>query len=216
MAKEYRIAVGSEDGLRSTVWKFWVQRNDIYIQSRMFGSDSKVSLHESGQCQWSLTGDWVIKDSRRRNSDRHIVKWVAERPLENVAQHIFRIHILETELRKVENIENLKRVHFISPPPAKSAISLECYITSPSDNDPALQSNLPYPIEISLPLQDGRWFVVMRNITSPSIKDIESLRHSIIEQVGDEYSPSREHRIAAFTELPGPTRGLIELCSYSP
>lgn len=216
LAKDYRIIVGSQDGLRSTVWKFSVHCNDIYIMSRMFGADSKVSLHESGQCQWSLTGSWVVKSPERKNTDRHIVKWVAHRPNANEAQHIFRIHIPESELRNVGDIESLKGVNWISPPPAGAAVSLECYITPVCNSDPALQSNLPYPVEISIPLDDGRWFVAMRNITTPSAEDIEHLRIAVVNEVGAGYISKPEHRVAAFTELPGPTRGLIELCPFSP
>lgn len=213
MAKEYRIAVGSKDGLRSTVWKFCVNKNDIYIISRMFGRESKVSLHATGECQWSLTGDWVKKKPGRTNASRHITKWNIKRPTDSEAQHIFRIHILETELRSTRKIENLKKVTFISPSQKGSAISLECYITPPSTSDPALQTNLPCSVLASIQLADSRWFVVMRNVTTPSIDDVESLRHTILKQIGKQYTPSPEHRIAAFTELPGPTRGFIELCA---
>jgi hypothetical protein len=40
--REVRLAVGTPTGRRSTVWKFWVQKSEIYILSRMFGSDTKV------------------------------------------------------------------------------------------------------------------------------------------------------------------------------
>jgi hypothetical protein len=48
--REVRLAVGTLTDRRSTVWKFWVHKSEIYILSRMFGSDTKVSLHSTGDC----------------------------------------------------------------------------------------------------------------------------------------------------------------------
>jgi hypothetical protein len=64
--QEVRLAVGAPSDLRSTVWKFVVQGNETYILSRMFGEDVKVSLHTSGQCQFSCIG------VARRGLDRQI------------------------------------------------------------------------------------------------------------------------------------------------
>jgi hypothetical protein len=97
--REVRLAVGTLTDRRSTVWKFWVRKSDIYILSRMFGSDTKVSLHSTGDCQWSATGAWVKKVPGRRNADRHLVKWVMPRPNGAAALHVFQVRIPETELR---------------------------------------------------------------------------------------------------------------------
>lgn len=59
-AKEFRFCVGEVTGERSTVWKIWVNKNDIYILSRMMGSDAKISLHASGCCQFSRTLKWWV------------------------------------------------------------------------------------------------------------------------------------------------------------
>jgi hypothetical protein len=84
-----RLAVGTPTGRRSTVWTFSVHKSEIYILSRMFGSDSKVSLHSTGDCQWSATDTWVKKAPGRRNADRHIMKWVMPRPNGTAALHAF-------------------------------------------------------------------------------------------------------------------------------
>jgi hypothetical protein len=78
--RELRVAVGGPNARRSTVWKFSVNKSDVYIFSRMFGADSKVSLHALGDCQWSNTSKWVTKVSGRRNADRHIQRWNVPRP----------------------------------------------------------------------------------------------------------------------------------------
>lgn len=212
MPKEIYIAVGSPESERSSVWKFWVQNNEIYILSRMFGRDSKVSLHKSGTCQWSLTDHWVQAEHDRKNADRHMARWHIERPTGTEAQHIFRVHIPVSELRPVQVEEKLAKVRFIPVPEGGASVTLECYITPASDSDPALQSNLNLPIEASFPLAEGRWFVIMSNVSPTAGCDITQLRKAALGEMR-EYIPQKEHRIAAFTEQAGSTKGLIELCA---
>jgi hypothetical protein len=79
MAREIRFAAGTENGLRSTVWKLYTGSDDsIYLQSRMMGSDTKVSFHKSGSCQFSFTNEWVKKNlgnGIHKNADRHLRRW---------------------------------------------------------------------------------------------------------------------------------------------
>jgi len=211
---EVRVAVGTPNGRRSTVWKFSVHKSEIYILSRMFGSDAKISLHASGECQWSGTGVWVKKVSTRRNVDRHFTKWVAPRPTGSSAMHVFQVRIPETELRVSDLPENLNEVEWVPVPPVGGTVSLECYITPPSQSNPALYTNLPFPHLFSLALADGRWFTVLHHVPPLDGKDLEPLRSQMNAQaraVGIE--PNPKHRGSAFTVGEGFTRGLIELCA---
>lgn len=212
--REVRIAVGSPTGRRSTVWKFSVHKNEIYILSRMFGSDAKVSLHSSGECQWSATGAWVKKVPGRRNAERHIAKWVMPRPSGTTALHVFQVRIPETELRIIDLAENLHSVEWLPIPPKGHSVSLECYITPASQNDPALLANLPCSHLFSLSLADSRWFTVLHHNPPLDGKDLEPLRNQMNAQamtVG--IQPKPEHRGSAFTVSESTARGLIELCT---
>ncbi|NOU00373.1 MAG: hypothetical protein HOO95_02195 [Gallionella sp.] len=218
MAKlqEVRIAVGSSIGRRSTVWKFSVQNNEIYIFSRMFGSDAKVSLHSTGDCQWSGTSNWVKKVSSRKNTDRHFIKWVMPRPNGSVASLVFQIRIPETELRASNLTENLSKIKWLPIPPKGHTLSLECYITPQSQSDPALSSNLPIPHLLSLPLTDGRWFTVLSHVPPLDGDNLEPLRNQMNEEArAAGIEPKPEHRGCAFTVSNGITRGLIELCTIN-
>lgn len=57
-AKEFRFCIGEATGERSTKWKILVNKSDIYILSKMIGSDVKMSLHASGHYQLSRTSKW--------------------------------------------------------------------------------------------------------------------------------------------------------------
>lgn len=212
--KEIHIAVGTPTGRRSTVWKFFVRKSDVYIQTRMFGSDSKVSLHSTGDCQWSATDDWVKKVPGRRNADRHFTKWYIPRPCGSSALHIFQVRVPETELRVSGLPEDLSAVEWLPVPPAGHTVLLECYLTPLSEADPALTSQLPYPHLFSLPLADGRWFTVLQHIVPLNNMDLETLRMEINQQSrATGIEPRPEYRVAAFSVNGSGTRGLIELCA---
>lgn len=211
--KERRVAVGTPSGRRSTVWKFFVQEDEIYILSRMFGREAKVSLHSSGDCQWSLTGSWVTGAEGRKNAERHMVKWTSARPNGSTALHVFQVRIPETELRAIELNENLHKVEWLPIPPVGHTVSLECYVTPPVESDPALQSHLPHRHLFSLRLADGRWFTVLSHVPPLDGGDLEPYRSQMNALVRAEgIEPNAQQRGCLFTVSDGSARGLIELC----
>lgn len=179
----------------------------------MFGSDAKVSLHSTGECQWSATGSWVRKDSTRRNIDRHFKKWTVPSPDRRTALHIFHVRIPETELRVIGEGEDVASVQWLPAPPKGHTVTLECYLTPITASDPVLSSPMPHPCLFSLPLADGRWFVVLHHVAPMNGKELEPVRAQLWQQAreaGVELSP--QQRAVAFTENEGLLRGLIELC----
>lgn len=213
--RQIRIAVGSPTGRRSTVWKFTAHKNDVYILSRMFGSDTKVSLHSSGSCQWSGTDRWVLKAAGRKNAERHITKWEMPRPSGTAALHVFQIRIPETELRPSELGEDLTNVKWLPVPPLGHTVSLECYFTPVSEADPAHATNLPYPRLFSLRMPEGRWFIVLYDVVPLNGNDLNQLRSEMNARAkaATGADPNPAHRAAVFTVGEGTARGLIELCT---
>lgn len=181
----------------------------------MFGSSTKVSLHESGDCQWSANADWW-KDNKPEtpNAERHMVKWSMPRPASNSAQHVFRIHIPRSELRLIKADENLKKVKWLPIPPEDHAVSLECYITPPTNSAPEESSTFPHEHLISMKMKCGRWFVILGHFDNPNRDDIEVLRSRIISQLENEWTSklSPKHRITAFSVNDNGARGMIEMC----
>jgi hypothetical protein len=209
------LAVGTADGRRSTVWKFIAQRADVYIHTRMFGDEAKVSLHGDGNYQWSGTDAWVLKVPGRKNADRHMKKWRLARPVGDAAQHVFRIRIPESELQGINGGEQLEKIRWLPTPPEGWTASLECYITPRSNDDPALTAPLPHHHLFSLPLRDGRWFVVLFQVLLLEEGRIERLRkHMRDETRAAGFAPEPSHRACCvFTEADdGDVKGLIEMC----
>lgn len=217
MAKsEFRFCIGDPHSERSSVWKMWTQKSDVYIQSRMMGSDMKVSLHESGTFQWSMTSEWLLKQpsGTARNADRHITRWQIAKSKESVATQVFRIIIPQSELRSIDTFESLKKVRWLSAPPPSWQTLVECYITPPALDRPDT-SNAPYSHLTSLPLKDGRWFVALvhgEEVGASNEALLEQTRKqtiAMVEAEGIDIKP--EYRACGFINDPSGTKGLIEL-----
>jgi hypothetical protein len=211
---ELRVAIGCPDDRRSTIWKFTACRSEVYILSRMFGSECKVSLHSSGQCQWSGTGHWVKKDRSRRNADRHFMKWSAPRPHATEATLVFRIRIPESELRQVDVEEDLTGVLWLPVPERGRTASFACYITPPSINDPAATAQLPGTLVLSQQLEDKHWLTVIHHVEALDGTDLAPLRKEMNAQASAAGIVSNpRHRGCAIAITDDGARCFVEMCT---
>ncbi|MCL4485514.1 MAG: hypothetical protein M1537_04115 [Nitrospirae bacterium] len=131
--KEIRFAAGAENGLRSTVWKLYRGSDDIYLQSRMMGADTKISFHKSGCCQFSFTDAWVkknINDRIHKNKDRHLRRWEREIPTEGNANLTFRLVIPGTEMCYISNETKLQEVKWLTLPQKDELLLVDFYFIS--------------------------------------------------------------------------------------
>ncbi len=197
--REFRFAVGSRDGPRSTVWKCWVQGAEAYIAGRLFGSEAKISLHSTGECQWSCTDTWVRRDPNRRNADRHIAKWKVVYPQDNTALLAFRVAIPLSELRTDAVQPGQKRAFWVGNAPAGSTVEFCFYFTRELHGPPATDSNPALRHVASLRLRDGRWLVTFVWLRSLLAVDVTAARDAAVTQACEAGVLVRpEHRIALF------------------
>ena len=197
------------------MWKCWVQGAEAYISGRLFGYEAKVSLHSSGECQWSCTDTWVKRDPNRRNADRHMARWHLTYPQDNNSILAFRVAIPVAELRLEPSMPNRKRVLWVGNAPPRSTVEFCFYFTRQADEPPATDGNPALQHLASLRLRDGRWFVVFVWLRSLSAPDIAAARDAAIVQAheaGVEIRP--EFRIALFA-LPSAdtSAAVIEVCA---
>jgi hypothetical protein len=212
---EFRFCVGSKQGRRSTVWKIYSNKNDIYLSSRMMGSDMKVSLHDSGENQWSLTSDWVLRNVHKdiRNRERHIVKWNRDEFEKGKAQHLFRIIIPESELRQILSRENLSKVHWIDSPPTGFAKIIECYLTPPVTAT-LNESQFPFPKLYSFQIPKRNCFVILMRDERVSAADNQELMNlkintlALAEREGIELRPA--FRGVGFVHDSSGAKGFVE------
>ncbi len=177
---KFYFCIGNPEGLRSTVWKTYSGSNiksDVYIQSRMMGSEMKISLHESGLCQCSFTDDWVQKYNKH-NAERHIERWQRQEPTSTLATLIFQIIIPESELRQVESNERLQKVTWIEKPPVGYATKVVCYLTPPLEAENLEGAKFPYPLVNYFRLPSKHWFVLLVSQEKMTQENIKALNHA--------------------------------------
>jgi len=215
---EARFAVGSRAGPRSSIWKAWVQNDSAYISTRMFGSDAKVSFHPTGDCHWSRTDTWVIRQTRPSNSARHIRRWQVRWPTDEKALMVFRVEIPVSEVRPVEAPRDRKKVFWLAGAPEGSTLRVVFYVTSVSHGDPAEGRQLPHRHLFSLRMPTGRWLIALCEVISLSATDLDAARtevRSLLEKSG--IVPDSSHTSSLFMEASeSAPSGLLELCPISP
>lgn len=213
----FRVAVGGAAGRRSTVWKFVVQGNEVYILSRMFGSDVKVSLHGDGRCQYSMTDAWMKKNPGTRNAERHMERWRVSRPFGNAAVHAFRVWLPHSELSAIDAEEDLSGVEWLDAPPLGASVALECYFTPSTEHDPCLIGSMPFPVLFRTRLLDGRWFVVLHHVDRWDGATLHGRRELELKKMKARgYVPKPHHRGAFFSGVKREVRGLIEMLVMAP
>jgi hypothetical protein len=219
---ELAFAVGAEDRRRSSVWKLSLGSDgSIYLMSRMMGSETKVSLHRTGLCQWSRTDAWVKKNLHRgvKNSDRHIVRW--QRPIEPPmsATLAFRLIVPASELREIAEEKKLTKVHWLPTPQTGQALAVEMYFTPPTSQEPNA-SQFPHTPLVVWPLPDLRWFVALFHIEETTPANVATLHKTRTEMIRSAKERKLEilpqYRAVALFENATGYRGMIEMVPSSP
>jgi hypothetical protein len=186
MAREIRFAAGTVNGLRSTVWKLYTGSDDsIYLQSRMMGSDTKVSFHKSGSCQFSCTDEWVNKNIGNRihkNAERHLSRWERKLPIKEEASLTFRLVIPGTEMRCISNETKLQKVQWLPLPQKDELLLVDFYFTPVELN--GIES-FPYDPIVVWRLSDSSWFVGMSYIEKMTIEEANILTASHLKNETD-------------------------------
>jgi hypothetical protein len=58
-----RFGIGEDGNRYSEIWKLWCNRSDVYLTSKAFGGRIKLSLHQSGVCQYAFSKDFFDKSA---------------------------------------------------------------------------------------------------------------------------------------------------------
>jgi hypothetical protein len=77
IARSITVALGSPDNLRSSIWRLWVQGDEVYFGALQLMPALKVSLHKSGK--WHIA--WCKSVTRPEPNNRVICKWRRPPPM---------------------------------------------------------------------------------------------------------------------------------------
>lgn len=136
MAFQLRVAVGDQDGKRSSVWKIWTSKDEVYLASRMQGGDAKISLHSSGACNWSQTQAWIDAHLHEgfRNQDRHMEQWHEPRPVGESRVAACRLIFPVSELDEFAKEKDPWKITWLDAPEEGYAEEITChFIATPAE-----------------------------------------------------------------------------------
>lgn len=219
-----RVAVAGPQPLRSSVWRIWGSPNkdDVYIAPRAAASQFKVSLHESGEWQQSLTSEATMRYVER-NQLRHLENWKRPDPEGGVFTRGYFILIPRTELR--DHDEGTDDVRFAPDAGPNKWVSIEIYLVSLS-GQVELGSGSGIELgRIALPSGGFVWIVAkatppVRDIATAMRKQREAILNTINE--GDPYvgrianeEPGYPTIALPITRIDG-THGTVEMAFSEP
>ena len=127
-----RIVIGRLDGPRSSVWRVWTSRDEVYVASANSGGIEKLSFHSSRICRKAFTSE---HGAPAGVSDRATIKW--KRDATPVAQSGKGTCVLEvgvpTDYLSMALEKPKKAVTWVEPAPPGMATVLEMFFTRKPD-----------------------------------------------------------------------------------
>jgi hypothetical protein len=125
-----RIAVGGV-GHRSSIWRIWTNKNDVYVAVRNVAGEQKFSLHKSGRWRYAYTSQAAQK-RLTEEQDRVLDKW--DRPAANDGGLVAALAI-EVRAEDVADVDpddtKPGDVFWIPTPPAGHYVSIRISIVTP-------------------------------------------------------------------------------------
>lgn len=99
MSNSITVAVGSPDNLRSSIWRLWVQGDEVYFGAIQLLPSLKVSLHKSGN--WHIAWHKSLSVSAK---DRIVCQW--RRPPPNSDKMLPGINVIVDPYFPLEPFKN--------------------------------------------------------------------------------------------------------------
>lgn len=129
--KEMRFGLGTAQGQYSTVWRVWVQGDEIYMTSRMFGRWMRLSLHSSGIWRWAFVESSAT--ARQMKGDRAQRKWL--RPSEFIPGWVAGPSVMfpfaPVKGWEADPPETDKPVSWLEPPAKNQKVTVSLMIGAP-------------------------------------------------------------------------------------
>jgi hypothetical protein len=146
----------------------------------MMGSSSKVSLHATGQAQFSMSSDWYGANvPNQPNQRRHFDKWSWRRPTGLSSQHVFTLSIPQSELRFAPSAENLSKVRWLPYPGEGYRVDLDCFV-APVAWSPTASQRPDFVASLNLdPEYDFVLLHKIEDMTASHLSTLESARRAM-------------------------------------
>ena len=112
---KFRFCVGSSNEFRSNIWTVSQSKDDVYMISRSFGKDFKVSLHGSGVNQAAVTEVFLTKHDIAE-TERPSNRWYYDSK-DSTPKIVFAVCFLSNQLIDFTDIDEIDCELISIPPP---------------------------------------------------------------------------------------------------
>lgn len=114
-----RVAIGTPEALQSSIWRFWTQKNEVYIAARELARLLKLSLHSSGIWRLAYVSVNKINDQLIEDNDPRVMsRWKKPNEFKPGWTQCLDVIIPTVSLRKhfsLDKVDNPKgNIHWIA------------------------------------------------------------------------------------------------------
>ncbi len=212
----FRFAVGFPNGLRSSIWSVGTAKKtrDVYLYISAVSEVAKISLHASGQFQYSIH-DHVAMQYVSRNADRHMVKWNRPKEFAPGWTRVFYITVPRTEMRYYDVDSSVR----LAPDPGgQSWVTIEVLFAE-ADNNVQLNWQDGAFVLGRIQLADGSGLLAVARPQRPdagAASHMRAVREGALQAANEERASEGASVIdgsaaAIFLEQEDGTLGVIEL-----
>jgi hypothetical protein len=124
--------VGTDPGPRSSVWRFWVTKDEIYVAARDLGGEVKTSLHSSGRYRHAFSQE--ARSPFAPSGDRAWFKWKEPTDFAKGGRLLIEIDVPTNELTRPQEEPSLgdkAKVLLVDPAPAGQISTVSLVVTEP-------------------------------------------------------------------------------------
>lgn len=211
-----RFGIYDETGAKSSIWKLWVSKNDVYFAVRPLSGLLKVSLHESGQWQCSFSSEYTAKLDVP-NQARHLEKWNRPKEISPGITLAIKVIVPKSELRKQkEELKVSKEVNWIVYSTDKAAIEMTIFLSKPEakiSEWPGKKSMDTFLIDkFTLPNGETVWILYMYILLSNEYRQgLEKYRNDILLKGAEKIKNTKSPRAMLIGSEPDGSRKFVEV-----
>jgi hypothetical protein len=139
---DIRLAVGSADGPRSSVWAFWARKSEVYAAHRNMGGIQKFSFHTPTLCRHAFTKEFGPPSGRSNRAMQEWHRGSTPPAGSNQIVRVLRIGIATDHLSTKLGETPPGNTHWISPAPSGGSTVIDLSLTK--DNEATLRDALEF------------------------------------------------------------------------
>jgi hypothetical protein len=209
---EARIAVGYPPEPQSGIYRIWNQKgkSNIFVSVRDIADQIKISLHESGECNAGLTGQFAQKEMAAvaaMGGSRHQSRWIRRTHTGSRVITPLQIVVPATELNKCSEYHaTKKKITWIAPPEAGHSIIISCMFSGQylSDDEWPGRNNGTQLIGIKILPNGEKFWLIWQNCPT------DMLEHKILSEANTHLKQQKIVRFSGIrSDDPPPQRRLI-------